>query len=100
MIGFYFAPLRSFRFTALFGVGAAGMESTASWRILRAGGRAFEDDALARPRDAGIGDGYGGKQGLSVGVQGVTVQFVAVSKLDYDSQIHNRDPVANVAHHA
>ena len=82
MIGFYFAPLRSFRFTALFGVGAAGMESTASWRILRAGGRAFEDDALARPRDAGIGDGYGGKQGLSVWVQRVVIQFFPIGKLN------------------
>ena len=100
MTRFDFAPLWGLRFAVLFSVGAAGMEAAASRDLVRAGGIAFKDDALARPRGAGVGNGNGGKQGLGVGVQGVVVQFVPISKLDDNSQIHDRDPVANVAHHA
>ena len=100
MTGFNLAPLWDFRFTALFGVGAAGMEAAASRDIFRAGWSTFKDDTLARSRDAGVGDGHSGKQGLSVGVQRVVVQFVPLGKLNDNSQIHDRDPVAYVAHHA
>ncbi len=100
MIRFNFAPLGDLHFAFFFGESTAGVEAAAIRGFCQAGGGAFEDDALARPRDAGIGDGHGGEQGLCIWVQGVVVQIVAAGKLNDNPQIHDGDPVANVAYHA
>ena len=100
MIWFDFAPFRDLYITSLSCEVAAGMKTAASRGICRAGRTAFEDNALARPRDTGVGDRHSGKQGLGVGVQGVVIQFVPVGEFNDYSRVHDSDPVANVAHHA
>lgn len=82
MVRLNLAPLGDLRFAFFCGESTAGLEAAAIRGFCRAGGGAFEDDALARPRDAGIGDGHGGEQGLSVWVQGMIVKIVAAGKLN------------------
>src|SRR5438046_429353 len=78
---------------------AARVEAAARRRVH---GRRYvtgQDDALALLLHLRIGDRHGGQQRLAVWVERVLVKVDAVGELDDLSQVHDRDAVADVAHH-
>ena len=69
MAGLHLTLNGSLLLAALRAVGAAGVELAAGGGIRGRGDGALQHDAVHLHR--GIGDGDGGEQGLSVGVQGI-----------------------------
>ena len=51
-------------------------------------------------RQVGVGDRHGRQQGLGVGVDGAPVELLRGRDLDDLAEIHDRDPVGDVPHHA
>src|SRR3954447_2156888 len=83
----------------LLGQRAARPEPAARGRVDRAGYVAGEPDPLAATPDRGLLDvGYGGEQGLGVGVVRVQVDAVAIGDLDDLAEVHHRDLGAEVPH--
>ena len=74
------------------------MERAARRYVGRIGHVAFEDDALAAL--LGIGDGHRREQGLGIGMRGIVVEDLFGGQFDDLAQIHNRDPVGDMAHDA
>ena len=46
-----------------------------------------------------VGLGHCGEQCLRIGVEGVCKQFIGFTELHHPAQVHDHDPVGNVAHH-
>jgi len=78
------------------GSGAAGAEGAAAGQIHGAGHVALKHDTLGLLGLVRVGDGHGGQQRYSVGVQRVAVQFRGGGHLHHLAKIHDRYPVGDV----
>ena len=105
MVGQQLAQHRSLRHAALrvlelAAQPAAGMEAAAGRRVGRRRDVADQDQAPALGLDRRIGDRHRADQGGRVRVQRIAVELERRGLLDHLAQVHDRDPVADVAHHA
>lgn len=79
-------------------VGAAVLEATPRLELAGGGSFALEEEALAL--DGRVGDGDGGEETLSVDVTRVVEDVGGAPLLDDAAQVHDQDPVAEMAHRA
>lgn len=79
------------------GIGTAGMEVTAGRRIERR--RDFSPDEQTVARAVRVGDRHGVEERFAVGVAGGVIQSFGGSQFDDPSEIHDRDPIADVLDH-
>src|SRR5438552_7319164 len=77
----------------------ARMEDASRRRIERARHLAAEHHALARGLHLRIRDRDRGEQGLRVGVLRILVELAALGDLHDLAEVHDRDPVGDVADH-
>ena len=80
--------------TAWHGIGTARVEAAARGWVEGAGDFAGEHDVF--PLVIGMGWQGGGKQGLGVGMQRMGAEFLAVGQLDYLTQVHHGNAMADV----
>ena len=84
---------------AVSGRRAARVEVTAARRLDRAGHVAGEHDRTPQFFGRRVGDGHGREQGLRVRVHRSLVELRVLRELDDAAEVHDGDPVADVAHH-
>src|SRR5688500_15664137 len=94
----YLAPIRYDLATLVNRDRAARVEDTAPRRPQGARHVTGKDDAFALSLQRRVRDRYCGEQRLRVWVQWVVVDLVAVGKLHQLAEVHDGDPVADVAH--
>ena len=76
------------------------MEPTAGWWFERAGHVTAQDDPLADAVLFGVGDRHSRKQRLRIRVQRMVIKFIPLSHFSQHTEVHDRDPVTNMPHHA
>ena len=74
------------------------MEGASGRRVQGAGDLAGHGDALVGAGLDGIRHGNGRDQGAGVGVERTLVDLVRTGQLDHVAEVHDRDPVGNMAH--
>jgi hypothetical protein len=65
-----------------------------------AGDISLQDDPLLEPVGGRFRGGDRGHKCLGIGVKGILIQIVPVRHFDDPAQIHDRDPIADMLHHA
>ena len=78
-------------------VAAARVEAAAGGRVDRARHVALEHDPLALLGEVGVGHGHGREQRLGVGHDRPRVELLRRRELDELAEVHDRDPVGDVA---
>jgi hypothetical protein len=78
---------------------APGVKMTAVRRIYGTGDIACKDDAFPLAVHQGRRDWNRRKQGFSIRMDGMVVEFIAASNFYNFSQVHYRDPVTDVAYY-
>jgi len=89
--------LRFFPRADIHAAGTAGMKAAAGRRIDGAGDITSQNNSLTFSIE--IGDRYGWKQGLGVGVCGVGIHIPVGGHFHYLSQIHHGDAITDIFHH-
>ena len=78
-------------------VTAAGVEMAAGRRRGGVGDFSLQDHPVDLHIRVGLG--HCGEQCLRIGVEGVCKQFIGFTELHHPAQVHDHDPVGNMAHH-
>ena len=94
------APRRYFLVATVHSIRAAGVERTAGRRIGRTGNIPLEEDLHPGGLDHGIRNRSRALQGPGVGMTGIAVQIVHVGQFHDVAEVHDGDPVGNMADHA
>jgi len=89
--------LRFFLRADIHAAGTAGIKAAAGRRIDGAGDITSQNNSLTFSIE--IGDRYGWKQGLGVGVCGVGIHIPVGGHFHYLSQIHHGDAITDIFHH-
>ena len=100
MTRFDFPKLGNCLRTAAHRQGTPGVEDATARRIDWTRHLPFYDFVRSFGLHRRVRNRDGGKQGTSVGVNGVVVKLVALCKLNYMAQIHHRDALAKVPNDA
>jgi hypothetical protein len=82
----------------IFCIEAACVKPASLWRIDGTGDIPFENNPFLFHR--GVRRWGGGQQGLGIGVQGASIEFVTMGELHDFTQIHDGHPIADVLYYA
>jgi len=81
-------------------LGTTGVKVTACGRVDDTGDIPLQDNSFLEPLWRRFRGRNRGHKRPGIGVKRILIEVVAVRHLDDSSQIHDRDPIADMLHHA